>query len=119
MVLALLRSTPLLSSHYSLSDYPVLYSLCWLNGRRYIRCFDCQLSPSKSYIPICQSFAPVVFSNLHDLLLSLSATKAEIKDKLIRACRVAKAQYSMIKQRKSVMPESVALMEYLGNVLYQ
>jgi hypothetical protein len=119
MVLALLRNTPFPASHHPSSDYPVIYSPCWLNGRRYIRCFDTQLSPKTSYIPICQSFAPVIFSDVYDLVLSPSATKVEIKDKLIEASRIAKDQYSIIKQRKSMMPESVALIEYLGDLMYQ
>jgi len=52
-------------------------------------------------------------------VLSPSATKVEIEDKLIEACRIAKDQYSIIKQRKSMMPESVALMEHLGDLVYQ
>ena len=119
MVLALLRNTLLRASRHSSSDDLVLYSPCWLNGRRYIQCLDAKPSPKETWIPVCQSFAPIIFSNLHNLVLSLSATKAEIKDKLIQACRVAKDQYSIIKQRESMMPESVALMEYLGNLMYR
>ncbi|CZR51941.1 uncharacterized protein PAC_01818 [Phialocephala subalpina] len=104
MVLAILRSIQLPTTTRA------LYSPCWLNGRRYLR--DSELA--KSYVPICQSFAPVVFDGMEELVLSPEATKGELGAKLIRACRVATGEYGMIKARKSMLPECVVLFEELG-----
>jgi hypothetical protein len=112
MVLAMLRSNPL--PDWPHPNSPVLYSPCWLNGRRYLQQLPGQISPTESYFPICQSYAPIIFSELETLILSPSATQSEIRSVLIRACRVAAAEYGKIKARKSILPESVALMEFLG-----
>lgn len=70
--------------------------------------------PMKSYIPICQSFAPIVFPDLQDLTLSSSAQKKDIRDVLVKSCRIATAEYENIKLRKSMLPDTVALFEELG-----
>ena len=108
----MLRSNPLPES--PLPNSRVLYSPCWLNGRRYLQHLPGQVAPTKSYFPICQSYAPIIFSQLESLTLPTSATRPEIKDVLVRACKVATAEYVKIKERNSMMPESVALMEFLG-----
>jgi hypothetical protein len=109
MILALLRklSNLLISSS-------TLYSPCWLNGRRYLNTSAAEPKPTKSYIPICQSFAPIVFENLEELVLSPSAKKEEVKDALVKACRIATVKYEKIKQRKSMLTECVVLFEELG-----
>jgi hypothetical protein len=112
MVLALLRAT----SSASLSR--TLYSPCWLNGRRYLNPFPGHPNPTKSYIPICQSFAPVVFSGLDELVLSPSASKGEIKERLAKACKVATVEYGKIRRRESMLPECVVLFERLGKNMY-
>lgn len=73
---------------------------------------------TKSYIPICQSFAPITFPDLQSLTLSESASKDEVRCLLVKACKVATAEYGRIKERKSVLPECVILFERLGNDLY-
>ncbi|KAH8684788.1 hypothetical protein BGZ60DRAFT_523985 [Tricladium varicosporioides] len=116
MVLALLRHARLCPKDL------YLYSPCWLNGRRYLLYPGSNLQllpPIKSYIPICQSFAPIIFPNIHELALSLEASKDEIREKLVKACHIATEQYVILKTRKSVMPESIALMEYLGSQMSQ
>ncbi len=116
MVLAMLRSNPLRASP---SSGPIsLYSPCWLNGRRYLRSCSDKPSPTVSYIPNCLSFAPIIFKDLQDFILPLSAPKPEIRSMLIRTCRVATMEYSKIKQRKSMLPECITLFEDLGQKMF-
>lgn len=115
MVLAMLRSNPLPTS----SQSHILYSPCWLNGRRYLQPFEGHPDPTKSYIPICQAFAPIIFENLQHLTLSPSATKSEIREMLVKACRVATAEYGKIRERKSMLPECVDLLEELGRNMWE
>jgi len=112
MVLALLRSTQLTSSS-STSPQP-LYSPCWLNGRRYLRTSDANPFPTQDYIPLCISFAPIIFHDLEKISLSRSANRAAIKSKLIKACKIATEQYGSIKKQKSILPECVLLFESFG-----
>jgi hypothetical protein len=118
MVLALLRNAPV-SELRLVSKNTVLYSPCWINGRRYIRNTDAQSPATKSYIPICQTFAPIIFPNLCDLVLDFKATQVEMKSKLLKACKIAKAEYGNIRTAKSIMPESVAVLEFMGSQLYE
>lgn len=112
MVLALLRAnTP--ASHSR-----TLYSPCWLNGRRYLKPSPGRPKPMTTYIPICQSFAPVTFSDLDEFVLARSASKDEIKKMLGTACKVATVEYRKIRQRDSILPECVVLFERLGKNMW-
>jgi hypothetical protein len=113
MVLAMLRIREAIGETLD-HGKSTLYSPCWINGRRYLRQAPSDPPPTKSYIPICQSFAPIIFPDLRALILPSLATETEIKNKLIEACRISTNQYSILKNRKSVMPETVALMEDIG-----
>jgi len=109
MVLALLRSAPLKS-------YPTaqsLYSPCWLNGRRYL-----QHPHSKSHIPICLSFAPIVFPDLQELKVEKSAGKASVKQTLMNACGIATQEYMKIRERKNMLPPSINIMEDIGKAMW-
>jgi hypothetical protein len=112
MVLALLRSNPL-TKPLSMSPQP-LHSPCWLNGRRYLRSSTEHLDPTKDFVPLCISFAPIIFPDLEEISLSRSADGADIKSKLLKACKVATKQYEIIKNRKSMLPECIALFESFG-----
>lgn len=115
MVLAMLRFRPLPQQSSSLSNSSrTLYSPCWLNGRRYLHGETGEPEPSKGYVPICQAFSPIVFSNLEDLTLCPNASKAEIKSILLKACKTAMTQYIKLRHAKSVLSASVTLMESLG-----
>ena len=67
-----------------------------------------------SYLPICQSFAPVVFDGLQELALNGLVERSEVRKKLIKACKVSTAEYGKIRERKSMLPECVVLFERLG-----
>ncbi|KAG0645771.1 Core trichothecene cluster (CTC) 3 [Hyphodiscus hymeniophilus] len=112
MVLALLRSNR--------PTYPSqrLFSPCWLNGRRYLKPSPSLPKPPKSYIPICQSFAPIVFSGLDHLNLKRSATNNEIREVLGKACREATEEYGRIRKRESMLPECVVMFERLGKNMF-
>jgi 15-O-acetyltransferase Tri3 len=113
MVIAMLRSNP------PLANSNTLYSPCWLNGRRYLISSPNQPSPIKSFIPICLSFAPVVFTGLHELVLGQKATKKDIKGTLVKACRISTNEYLKIKERKSLLPENLAWMEEVGEQMWK
>jgi hypothetical protein len=65
------------------------------------------------------SFAPIIFPKLRDLVLHCNAKQVEMKSKLLEACEIAKEQYGNIKRTKSIMPESVAVLEFMGSKLYE
>lgn len=112
MVLALLRSNPLPETPPR--SPPPLYSPCWLNGRRYLLSSSTNPVPTKDYIPVCLSFAPIIFPDLRELSLPRSAGAAAIKPMLVKSCKIATAEYGKIKARKSILPECVTLFESLG-----
>ena len=116
MVLALLRSYPLLQPDMEAKPSP-LYSPCWLNGRRYLLSTAGHPNPPTDYIPLCISFAPILFADLKDLSLSLEAGKEEIKSKLVYTSRIATKSYRKISNRKSILPECVVLFENLGKMM--
>jgi hypothetical protein len=96
------------------------YSPCWLNGRRYLKPFTGPPTlPSQFYVPICQSFAPVIFESISDLRLSPMASKVETKEMLVKTCKMATAEYGKIRERKSMLPESILLMEDIGASMWK
>jgi len=108
MVLAALRAPLVSSTCNPLPPPSTWYSPCWLNGRRYLK-------PSTTpYFPICLSFAPIIFSNINELVLDSKASKRDTKDMLVKACMMATEEYVKIRERKSVLPECVMLMEDIG-----
>lgn len=116
MVLALLRSITSQGTRQLRATDTILHSPCWINGRPYLQQgTNPQHPPTKTYIPICQTFAPIIIPNLSELVLAPDATKADVKSKLIEACRITTEQYGIIRARKSILPETVTLMEYLGS----
>ncbi|KAH9214188.1 hypothetical protein DL95DRAFT_446705 [Leptodontidium sp. 2 PMI_412] len=117
IVLALLRASPL-SASTSGSATQTLSSPCWLNGRRYLNPTPTCPSPSTDYIPICLSFAPIIFTDTDELVLSSTATRDEIREKLLRACRISTEQYMYIRGRRSMLPETVNLFEDIGRMMF-
>jgi 15-O-acetyltransferase Tri3 len=118
MVLALLRSNPLpLRQLNTVAKPSPFYSPCWLNGRRYLLSTVERPDPSTDYIPLCLSFAPILFPDLREFPLSLEAGKEEIRSKLVQACSIASESYRKIRNRKSILPECVVLFEDIGQAL--
>ncbi|KAH7397862.1 15-O-acetyltransferase Tri3-domain-containing protein [Cadophora sp. MPI-SDFR-AT-0126] len=116
LVLALLRnSSPCSSSSQPSSQ--TLYSPCWLNGRRYLKPTPACPSPTTDYIPICLSFAPIIFNDIGELALSRTASRDEIREKLLKACRMATDQYVGVRERKSMLPGCVNLFEDIGRMM--
>ncbi|RDL37251.1 uncharacterized protein BP5553_04684 [Venustampulla echinocandica] len=106
MVLALLRSSPSPSKGS-------FYSSCWLNGRRYLRATPSYVVPGKAYVPICMSFAPIIFHDM-DLKLRDDTTDEELRNVLVRVCRVATEQYGRLSARKSILGEFAVVAEEMG-----
>jgi len=51
---------------------------------RYLRLADA----TPSYSPICQSFAPIVFKDLHELNLLPGGGMKVVREALVEACRI-------------------------------
>ena len=67
MIVAILRSSPPSGSR-----------------TRYLRLADA----TTSYSPVCQSFAPIVFKDLHELNLLSGGDMKVVKEALVEACRI-------------------------------
>ncbi|KAL2069673.1 hypothetical protein VTL71DRAFT_14352 [Oculimacula yallundae] len=115
VVIALLQvSPPPLPTCISQTQTQTLYSPCFLNGRRYLTPAPACPSPNTDYIPICLSFAPIIFGDISELVSARTATDAEIRENLVKACRRSTEQYLKIRERKSMLPECVNLFEEIG-----
>ncbi|RDW66084.1 hypothetical protein BP6252_09719 [Coleophoma cylindrospora] len=122
-ILALLHLHPFPVTSKDEERSTTLYSPCWLNGRRYL-----SLSPTsppsarrETYIPICQSFHPLIIPDL-DLLsecVTSAATRAAKRELLISTCKHMQQEYQKLKERKGVLIEGVGLMEDVGRRLYR
>jgi hypothetical protein len=88
-----------------------------MNGRRYLALSS--PSHTKSYIPVCQALGEVIFPDLRNYAVSYGSSKAELVDAQRRACRDATRSYEAIKARKSILSESVPLMEFLGKRMFE
>ncbi|KAG4437997.1 hypothetical protein IFR05_006537 [Cadophora sp. M221] len=114
IVLALLRASP---PAVQPSETQTIYSPCWLNGRRYLNPTPSCPSPTTNYIPICLSFAPLIFTNIDELVLTSTATKCDTQEKLLKVCRMSTEQYTNIRERTSMLPECVNLFEDIGRMM--
>lgn len=106
MVLALLSTSP--DQEHAREESIDWCSPCWLNGRRYL------MLPTNSFFPNCVSFAPLEFPITSDLRISATISAAELRDKVVKVCKIATAEYKKIRERKSMLPENVARMEKAG-----
>lgn len=121
MVLTLLRcnaqstSTPAARAQPSPDKIDVLHSPCFLSARRCIRPTATCLDPTTSYIPICQALGDITFTDLSSYDLPENSPPTTVLETLLRACNAAKDCYLAIKERKSILSESLPLMHELGN----
>ncbi|RDW72117.1 hypothetical protein BP5796_08151 [Coleophoma crateriformis] len=122
-ILALLHLHPFPVAPKDEERSTTLYSPCWLNGRRYL-----SLSPTshpsgrrETYIPICQSFHPIVIPDLNLLSerVTSATTGAAKRELLISTCKHIQQEYQKLKERKGVLSEGVSLMEDVGRRLHR
>ncbi|KAF2427534.1 hypothetical protein EJ08DRAFT_699518 [Tothia fuscella] len=111
MVLAMLRLQNLSSSDKNKHS---LYSPCWLNGRRCLTPYGYSRDPRKWYVPCLVSYSPIIFPSLEDLVLRPGASRAEVRDMLVKGCNVAEEGYKELREKTSVLPQMVALVEEDG-----
>lgn len=58
-----------------------------------------------------------MFEGLDELVLAPTAGRVEVREVLVKACGIATAEYGRLRERKSVLPECVALFEEIGQML--
>jgi 15-O-acetyltransferase Tri3 len=121
MVLAMLRLEGSVSAARCMqasqrSKSTTFSSPCWMNGRRYL---DPRKLGGMAYISVCQALGEVVFPDVEQYSISRTTSDIERRKVLIRAAKVAGASYQNIKERKSILSESVPLMEYLAQKQFQ
>jgi hypothetical protein len=75
--------------------------------------------PVRSYIPVCLSFAPLVFSGLGEFVLGVDTEGEEVGRVVERVCGMAAREYVRIRERRSVLPGSVAWMEEAGERMWR
>jgi hypothetical protein len=105
MLLAILRLNP--------TEQQQFHSSCWLNGRRYL---DSPLhrDVKREYIPVCMSFAPIVFNNLASLIVDKNVSKEELKKVLVEAVEQANTEYKTLRETESLLTEFVGVAEHIG-----
>ena len=87
-----------------------LSSLCIINGRRFL---SRDLELSKRYIPICQALGEVVLPDPEQYHASENMHISQRRKQVTRAAKVIGECYHAFQERKSILTESVPLMEYL------
>ena len=105
MVVAMLRAHPppptLLNT--------TLYSPSWINGRKYLR------DDNQEHVLNCRAMGEVNFPCLEEYLVRKESPKDEVKECLMRAWRAAFESYQKIREKGSLLSESIPLTEYLGD----
>jgi 15-O-acetyltransferase Tri3 len=112
MVLALVRCNP--PKTMPTSESLPLISPCWLNGLRYLLASPGHPKPTEDYIPLCISFAPIIFPDIKEFWVSKRARKAEMKFKLLKAWRIATEEYRKINNRPCPLSACIVLFEDLA-----
>lgn len=88
-----------------------------MNGRPYLSKHKIPPDPEISYIPVCQAMGQVVFQDLPTLQLQSDATPDDILKVLLPCSEQAMRSYSNIKARKSLLSESLPLMDLIGDMI--
>ena len=97
------------------TSHTSFFSPCWMNGRPYLR--ECNYA--SSYAPVCQALGEVVLSQCEEYIIQREQPFFKRKEKLILATKVVSRSYCDLKRRKSILSESVPLMEWLGQELFK
>ncbi|EPE25640.1 hypothetical protein GLAREA_01552 [Glarea lozoyensis ATCC 20868] len=105
MLVAMLRLNPTQQQHF--------YSACWLNGRRYLKsCTGRDMT--KEFIPVCMSFAPIIFEDLTSLTVDKEASKEETGTALLKAVDQANSEYKKLREKESILNEFVSIANQIG-----
>ena len=81
------------------------------NARRYL---DPENPQTKDYTPICQATGLIVFPDYQDLLIRDEISKEEKMTILLKACKASHASYQRIRERKSMLTESLVREELMA-----
>ncbi|KAL8777656.1 MAG: hypothetical protein Q9213_007768 [Squamulea squamosa] len=109
-VLAMFKiHAPSSSAVFTDADPPQPFiSPLFMNARRYI---DPNHPQTEGYSPICQANALIIFPSIHNLLCTASTALSEQLDILIRTCQMSHTSYSRLRDRASILSESLAKAE--------
>ena len=91
------------------------FSPCWMNGRPYL----CQDKSVSSYTPVCQALGEVVLSDCEEYIMQMRQPTFKRRDTLIQAAKVVSQSYQALRRKKSILSESVPLMEWLGQEMFR
>ncbi|CAG8958779.1 hypothetical protein HYFRA_00011729 [Hymenoscyphus fraxineus] len=88
---------------------------CWFNGRRYL-----MPAQQNSYIPPCQSFFPISFTDLQDLRMTKDAGREERRELMLRALGMSMGQYLALKEegeRGIGLCSTITFIEEIGRTM--
>ena len=89
-----------------------LVSPLFINGRRYL---DPSQPKSTDHIPMCRAVSAIEFRDVERYICTADDSKTEIREKLKIACEEARRSYQRIREQKSLLTESFAVMEVVAN----
>ena len=92
-----------------------LASPLFINGRRYLKANEAE---AKAYLPICVATGVIEFPHIQDYTYDASADDEDVvrekaRRALLRACHAAHGSYQKIRERKSILSESLQRAEFL------
>ena len=108
MVVAMLQQNPPITQSEEGSGKSLI-SQCFMNGRRYLEADE---PKARTYVPICIATGIVEFSDVDQYTLSAldgegHSDKHKARDVFLRACGAANRSYQAIRERKSMLSESL------------
>lgn len=112
MIVAMLKQSPQRSETTRITPF---VSPLFINGRRYLKVNE---PKAKEYLPICLATGVIEFPHIQDYTYDGSADDANVVEEnargaLLRACRAAHHSYQKIRERKSILSESLQRAEFL------
>ncbi|KAL8910231.1 MAG: hypothetical protein Q9171_004474 [Xanthocarpia ochracea] len=82
----------------------------FMNGRRYL---DLSNAQTQNYTPICHAIALIIFPSVQSLHLTNSTTPSQQLQILTQACQTSHTLYSQLRNRPSILSESLAKAELI------
>ena len=106
-VLALFKiNPPSDTANFTDADTPSNFvSPLFTNGRRYL---DPDHAQTQKYTPICHAIALIIFPSVQSLHLTNSTTPSQKSHLLTQACQTSHTLYSQLRDRNSILSESLA-----------